>query len=116
MRHRKEKSRLNRPKGSRRALLCSLLKNFFQYERIKTTEPRAKELVKIAEHLISLAREDKLSNRRYAFSYLQDKEIVGKLFKTIGPRNRERKGGYSRTYKIAPRAGDNSPLILVQLL
>ena len=116
MRHRKGKKRLNRPRSSGKALLSNLLKNLFRYERIKTTEPRAKELAKIAEHLITLAKEDKLSNRRYAFSYLQDKSIVSKLFKTIGPRNRERKGGYIRTYKIAPRAGDAAPLILIQLL
>ncbi|MCK4245566.1 MAG: 50S ribosomal protein L17, partial [Candidatus Omnitrophica bacterium] len=73
MRHRKGKKRLNRPTSSRKALLSNLLKSLFQYERIKTTEPRAKELVKIAEHLITLAKEDKLSHRRYAFSYLQDK-------------------------------------------
>jgi len=116
MRHRKKKNRLNRPKGSRKALVCNLLKSLFQYERIKPTPPRARELLKIAEHLISLAKEDNLSSRHYAFSYLQDKGIVTKLFKIIGPRNKERKGGYIRTYKIAPRSGDAAPLVLVQLL
>jgi len=116
MRHRKKKNRLNRPKGSRRALICNLLKSLIQYERIKTTLPRARELTRIAEHLISLAKEDNLSSRRYAFSYLQDKSIVTKLFKIIGPRNKERKGGCIKTYKIAPRSGDAAPLILIQLL
>ena len=116
MRHRKGKKKLNRSSSPRKALLCNLLKSLFRYERIRTTAPRAKELVKIAEHLITLAKEDKVPNRRYAFAYLQDKSIVGKLFKTIGPRNLQRKGGYSRTYKIPSRSGDAAPLALIQLL
>ena len=95
-----------------RNMAASLLR----HETIKTTEPKAKELRRVVEPLITLAKEDGVANRRLAFSRLRDKEVVGKLFKDLGPRFKERPGGYVRILKLGPRAGDAAPMALVMLV
>ena len=94
-----------------RNMAASMLK----HETIKTTLPKAKELRRVVEPLITLAREDSVANRRLAFDRLRDKAVVGKLFSEIGPRFKERPGGYLRILKTAPRPGDNAPMALVML-
>ena len=86
------------------------------HETIKTTVPKAKELRRVVEPLITLSKKDSVANRRLAFSRLRDKEIVGKLFSEIGPRFIERPGGYLRILKLGPRAGDAAPMAMVQLV
>jgi|TARA_B100001094_G_C18154533_1_gene785637 large subunit ribosomal protein L17 len=86
------------------------------HETIKTTVPKAKELRRVVEPLITLSKKDSVANRRLAFSRLRDKEIVGKLFSEIGPRFIERPGGYVRILKLGPRAGDAAPMAMVQLV
>jgi len=95
-----------------RNMAASLLRQ----ETIRTTLPKAKELRRVVEPLITLAREDGVANRRLAFDRLRDKEAVGKLFTDIGPRFRERPGGYLRILKLGPRAGDAAPMAIVQLV
>jgi len=90
--------------------------SLFRHETIKTTVPKAKELRRVAEPLITLAKEDGVANRRLAFSRLRDKEVVGKLFKDLGPRFKERPGGYIRILKLGPRPGDAAPMALVMLV
>ena len=87
-----------------------------RHEQIKTTVPKAKELRRVVEPLITLAKEDSVANRRLAFSRMRDKDAVGKLFREIGPRFKDRPGGYLRILKIGPRAGDAAPMAIVQLV
>jgi large subunit ribosomal protein L17 len=94
-----------------RNMAASMLK----HETIKTTLPKAKELRRVVEPLITLAKEDSVANRRLAFDRLRDKEVVGKLFSEIGPRFKERPGGYLRILKAAPRAGDAAPMAIVMM-
>jgi len=89
--------------------------SMLMHETIRTTVPKAKELRRVVEPLITLAKEDSVANRRLAFDRLRDKEVVGKLFKEIGPRFKERPGGYLRILKIGPRPGDNAPMAIVML-
>jgi large subunit ribosomal protein L17 len=86
------------------------------HETIRTTLPKAKELRRVVEPLITLAKEDGVANRRLAFSRLRDKEAVGKLFKDVGPRFKDRPGGYLRILKTGPRPGDAAPMAIVQLV
>ncbi len=86
------------------------------HETIKTTLSKAKELRRVVEPLITLAKEDGVANRRLAFNRLRDKEVVGKLFKDVGPRFKDRPGGYLRILKTGPRAGDAAPMAIVQLV
>jgi len=86
------------------------------HEQIKTTVPKAKELRRVVEPLITLAKEDSVANRRLAFNRVRDKEAVGKLFKELGPRFKDRPGGYLRILKTGPRAGDAAPMAIVQLV
>ncbi len=86
------------------------------HETIKTTLPKAKELRRVVEPLSTLAKEDGVANRRLAFNRLRDKEVVGKLFKDVGPRFKDRPGGYLRILKTGPRAGDAAPMAIVQLV
>lgn len=116
MRHAKSGRKLNRTGAHRRATLHSLARALFEHEQIKTTLPKAKELRRVAEPLISLAREATLHNRRRAFARLRDRAIVGKLFEELGPRYRDRPGGYLRILKCANRVGDNAPMAYVQLV
>lgn len=116
MRHRKSGRKLGRNSSHRKAMFRNMAASLFRHETIKTTVPKAKELRRVAEPLITLAKEDGVANRRLAFSRLRDKEVVGKLFKDLGPRFKARPGGYIRILKLGPRAGDAAPMALVQLV
>jgi large subunit ribosomal protein L17 len=89
--------------------------SMLRHETIRTTLPKAKELRRVVEPLITLAKEDSVANRRLAFDRLRDKEVVGKLFSEIGPRFKQRPGGYLRILKTAPRPGDSAPMAIVML-
>lgn len=116
MRHRNTGRQLSRNSSHRKALLQSLTNSLIRYEAIKTTLPKAKELRRVAEPLITRAKEDSVHNRRIAFSRLRDKDVVGKLFNEIGPRFQGRAGGYLRIIKCGFRAGDNAPMAYVALV
>ena len=116
MRHRKSGRHLNRTSSHRRALMRNLSIALFEHEAIRTTLPKAKELRRVAEPLITLAKVDSVANRRLAFSRLRNKAAVGKLFSEIGPRFRDRAGGYSRVLKMGFRAGDSAPMALIELV
>jgi large subunit ribosomal protein L17 len=116
MRHRKSGRKLNRTSSHRKAMFKNMSASLFEHELIKTTVPKAKELRKVAERLITLAKVDSVANRRLAFSRLRSKEIVAKLFTELGPRYVERPGGYLRILKCGFRAGDNAPMAYVELV
>ncbi|MDJ0880852.1 MAG: 50S ribosomal protein L17 [Gammaproteobacteria bacterium] len=116
MRHRKSGRQLNRNSSHRKAMFKNMAASLFEHEVIKTTLPKAKELRRVAEPLITLAKEDSVSNRRLAFSRLRDKEMVGKLFADLGPRYKERPGGYMRILKCGYRTGDKAPMAYVELV
>jgi large subunit ribosomal protein L17 len=116
MRHLKSGRKLNRTSSHRDAMFRNMATSLFMHEVIKTTLPKAKELRRVAEPLITLAKIDGVANRRLAFSRLRDKAAVGKLFTEIGPRFRERKGGYLRILKCGFRVGDAAPMAYVELL
>jgi len=116
MRHRKSGRRLGRTSSHRKAMFRNMAASLLRYETIKTTLPKAKELRRVVEPLITLAKEDGVAKRRLAFDRLRDKEAVGKLFKDIGPRFKDRPGGYLRILKTGPRPGDAAPMAIVQLV
>lgn len=116
MRHRNTGRQLSRNSAHRKAMFSNMITSLFRHEFIKTTLPKAKELRGVAEPLITLAREDSVANRRLAFSKLRDREIVAKLFKTIGPRYKKRPGGYLRVLKAGFRPGDSAPMAIVELV
>jgi large subunit ribosomal protein L17 len=116
MRHHLSGRQLSRNAPHRHALLRSLSVSLLRHETIRTTVPKAKELRRVVEPLITLGKEDSEANRRLAFSRLRDSEIVAKLFETIGPRFKARPGGYTRILHMAPRPGDNAPMALMQLV
>jgi large subunit ribosomal protein L17 len=116
MRHRNSGRRLNRNSSHRSAMFRNMASSLFEKELIKTTLPKAKELRMIAEPLITLAKNDSVANRRLAFSRLRSDEAVGKLFSTLGPRYKERPGGYLRILKIGFRTGDKAPMAYVELV
>lgn len=116
MRHRKIGRQLSRNSSHRKALLQSLTNSLLRYEAIKTTLPKAKELRRVAEPLITRAKSDSVHNRRVAFSRLRDDEVVAKLFTELGPRYQDRPGGYLRIIKCGNRAGDNAPMAYVSLV
>lgn len=116
MRHRNIGRQLSRNSAHRKATLQSLAVSLMRHEIIKTTLPKAKELRRTAEPLITLAKEDNVHRRRLAFNRLRDKEVVGKLFAELGPRYKARPGGYLRILKCGFRAGDNAPMALVELV
>ncbi|MBS3785451.1 MAG: 50S ribosomal protein L17 [Gammaproteobacteria bacterium] len=116
MRHRKSGRKLNRNSSHRAAMFRNMSASLFEHEAIRTTLPKAKELRRIAEPLITLAGTDSVANRRLAFSRLRNKAIVTKLFDELGPRYRERPGGYLRILKAGFRAGDNAPMAFVELV
>ncbi len=116
MRHRKSGRKLNRNSSHRQAMFRNMAASLFEHEAIKTTLPKAKELRRVAEPLITLAKEDSVANRRLAFSRLRDKAAVGKLFQELGPRYQERPGGYMRILKCGFRTGDNAPMAFVELV
>ncbi|MEE4303147.1 MAG: 50S ribosomal protein L17 [Wenzhouxiangella sp.] len=116
MRHRKAGRKLNRTSPHRRAMFRNMTASLIEHELIKTTLPKAKELRRVAEPLITLAKEDSVSARRLAFNRLRDRDAVGKLFSELGPRYSERPGGYLRILKCGFRAGDNAPMAYVELV
>ena len=116
MRHRKSGRRLGRNSSHRKAMFRNMATSLLCHETIRTTLPKAKELRRVVEPLITLAKEDGVANRRLAFSRLRDKEAVGKLFKDVGPRFKDRPGGYLRILKTGPRPGDAAPMAIVQLV
>lgn len=116
MRHRKSGRKLNRNSSHRTAMFRNMAASLFEHELIKTTLPKAKELRRVAEPLITLAKEDSVANRRLAFSRLRNKAMVGKLFQELGPRYQERPGGYLRVLKCGFRPGDNAPMAYVELV
>lgn len=116
MRHQKSGRKFNRTSSHREAMFRNMAASLFKQELIRTTLPKAKELRRVAEPLITLAKADGVANRRLAFSRLRDKEAVGKLFVDLGPRFRERPGGYVRILKCGFRDGDNAPMAYVELL
>jgi len=116
MRHRKSGRQLNRNSSHRKAMFKNMANSLFEHEVIKTTLPKAKELRRVAEPLITLAKEDSVANRRLAFSRLRDKASVGKLFSDLGPRYKERPGGYLRILKCGYRTGDAAPMAYVELV
>ncbi|WP_426662636.1 50S ribosomal protein L17 [Rhodanobacter aciditrophus] len=116
MRHMKSGRKLNRTSAHREAMFKNMASSLFKHELIKTTLPKAKELRRVAEPLITLAKTDGVANRRLAFARLRDKEAVGKLFVELGPRYRERPGGYLRILKCGFRDGDNAPMAYVELV
>src|SRR4051812_11973648 len=116
MRHHLSGRQLSRNAPHRHALLRNLSVALLRYETIRTTVPKAKELRRVVEPLITLGKDDSDSNRRLAFARLRDSEIVAKLFDTIGPRFKARPGGYTRILHMQPRPGDNAPMALMQLV
>ena len=116
MRHRKSGRKLGRNSSHRKAMFRNMAASLLRHEQIKTTLPKAKELRRVVEPLITLGKEDGVANRRLAFDRLRDKEAVGKLFSEIGPRFKERPGGYLRILKTGPRPGDAAPMAIVQLV
>ena len=116
MRHRKIGTNLGRDSAHRQAMLRNMSISLFEHELIRTTVPKAKELRRIAEPLITLAKEDSVANRRLAFARLRSKQAVGKLFNELGPRYNERPGGYLRILKCGNRPGDNAPMAYVELV
>ena len=116
MRHRKVGRQLGRSSSHRKAMFRNMACSLFEHEVIKTTLPKAKELKRVAEPLITLAKNDSVANRRLAFSRTGSKETVGKLFAEPGPRYIERPGGYTRILKCGFRSGDTAPMAFVELI
>ena len=116
MRHRNSGRQLSRNSAHRDAMFSNMAASLFKHELIRTTLPKAKELRRVAEPLITIGKTDGVANRRLAMSRLRDKEAVGKLFVELGPRYRERAGGYLRILKCGFRAGDNAPMAYVELV
>ena len=116
MRHRHGLRKLNRTSSHRLAMLRNMTNSLFTHEAIKTTLPKAKELRRVAEPLITLAKVATVANRRLAFNRLRDRDSVTKLFEVLGPRYATRPGGYLRVLKFGFRVGDNAPMALVELL
>jgi large subunit ribosomal protein L17 len=116
MRHRNGLRKLNRTSAHRQAMLRNMCVSLLQHEAIKTTVPKAKELRRVVEPLITLAKVPTLANRRLAFDRLRDRDIVSKLFNELGPRFAARPGGYTRILKMGFRVGDNAPMAFVELV
>jgi large subunit ribosomal protein L17 len=116
MRHRKSGRKLGRNSPHRKAMFRNLAASLLRHETVRTTLPKAKELRRVVEPLITLAKEDGVSRRRLAFDRLRDDVAVGRLFGELGPRFKNRPGGYLRILKIGYRAGDSAPMAIVQLL
>lgn len=116
MRHKLGLRKLNRTSAHRLAMLRNMMNSLLRHEAIKTTLPKAKELRRVVEPMITLAKEPTVANKRLAFNRLRDREIVVKLFNEIGPMFKDRKGGYTRILKMGYRVGDNAPLAYVELV
>ena len=116
MRHRKTGRHLSRTSSHRSAMFSNMANALLRHEIIKTTLPKAKELRRVVEPLITMGKDDSVAKRRLAFSRLQDKAIVGKLFAELGPRYKGRPGGYTRILKCGYRAGDAAPMAYIELV
>ena len=116
MRHKLGLRKLNRTSAHRLAMLRNMMNSLLRHEAIKTTLPKAKELRRVVEPMITLAKEPTVANKRLAFNRLRDRDIVVKLFNEIGPMFKDRKGGYTRILKMGYRVGDNAPLAYVELV
>jgi large subunit ribosomal protein L17 len=116
MRHQKSGRKLNRNSSHRKAMFSNMAASLLHHEVIKTTLPKAKELRRVAEPLITMAKVDSVHKRRLAFSRLRDRDVVTKLFNVLGPRYKERPGGYLRILKMGYRTGDKAPMALVELV
>ena len=116
MRHRKSGRQLNRNSSHRKAMFKNMAVSLIEHEVIKTTVPKAKELKRVAEPLITLAKRDSVANRRLAFARTGSKAAVGKLFAELGPRYQDRPGGYTRILKCGFRPGDAAPMAFVELV
>ncbi len=116
MRHRQAGRKLNRTCSHRKAMLSNMAVSLFNHELIRTTLPKAKELRRVAEPLITLSKEDSVARRRLAFARLRDRAVVTKLFNELGPRYQTRPGGYLRILKCGFRSGDNAPMAYVELV
>lgn len=108
--------KLGRNKDGRKALLKNLTTSFLRDEKIETTEAKAKEVSKLAEKMITLAKKNTLASRRRALSYLTDEDVVTKLFENLGPKYQDRQGGYTRVLKKEPRQGDGAPMAILELV
>lgn len=115
MRHRHGLRKLNRTSAHRLAMLRNMMVSLLKHEAIKTTLPKAKELRRVVEPLITLAKDPTVANKRLAFNRLRDREIVVKLFNELGPRFANRNGGYTRILKMGFRVGDNAPMVYMEL-
>ena len=116
MRHRHGLRKLNRTSSHRLAMLRNMTNSLLTHEVIRTTLPKAKELRRVVEPIITLGKAPSLANRRLAFNRLRDREMVVKLFDEIGPRYADRNGGYTRILKVGPRNGDNAPMARIELV
>ncbi|MCL1127146.1 50S ribosomal protein L17 [Shewanella surugensis] len=116
MRHRKSGRQLNRNSSHRQAMFRNMAGSLVRHEVIKTTVAKAKELRRVVEPLITLAKSDSVANRRLAFARTRDAEVVGKLFNELGPRFQERPGGYTRILKCGLRTGDKAPMAYIELV
>ena len=116
MRHGNGLRKLNRTSSHRKAMLQNMMNSLIEHEAIKTTVPKAKELRRVIEPMITLAKVDTVANRRLAFDRLRDRDSVTKLFNVLGPRNAQRPGGYTRILKMGFRVGDNAPMAYVELV
>ncbi|MFG5777140.1 50S ribosomal protein L17 [Comamonas sp. J-3] len=116
MRHGHGLRKLNRTSSHRKAMLQNMMNSLIEHEAIKTTVPKAKELRKVIEPMITLAKVDTVANRRLAFDRLRDRDSVTKLFNVLGPRSANRPGGYTRILKMGYRVGDNAPMAYVELV
>ena len=116
MRHRRVSRRFSRTSSHRKAMFSNMVKSVIEHEIIKTTLPKAKDLRRYLEPMITLAKEDSVAARRLAFSRLRDEAIVAKLFNDVGPRFKTRPGGYVRIVKCGFRAGDAAPMAIVELV
>ncbi len=116
MRHRKSGRHLNRTSSHRRAMFMNMSASLVRHEFIKTTVPKAKELRRVVEPLITMAKQDSVAKRRIAFARLRDRQSVSKLFNELGPRYKDRPGGYMRILKCGYRPGDRAPMAYVELV
>lgn len=116
MRHRHGMRKLNRTSAHRRAMLRNMMNSLIEHEAIRTTLPKAKELRRVIEPMITLAKKDSVANRRLAFDRLRNRDSVTKLFNDLGPRFNARPGGYTRVLKMGFRVGDNAPMALIELV
>ena len=116
MRHRKSGRKLNRNSSHRKAMFRNMAASLVEHESIKTTVPKAKELRRVIEPMITSAKQDNVAKRRQAFDRIRDKAAVGKLFSILGPRFADRPGGYTRILKCGMRPGDNAPMAIIEFV